>query len=69
MIHEIRVKTPYELDDTFAQEIGGCYTFGEMRQKLGESLQAYTDERGEMDLQDQLLRQAAASLDLDISDA
>lgn len=69
VIHEIRVKTPYELDDTFAQEIGGCYTFGEMRQKLGESLQAYTDERGEMDLQDQLLRQAAATLDLDISDA
>lgn len=68
VIHEIRVKTPYELDDTFAQEIGGCYTFGEMRQKLGESLQAYTDERGEMDLQDQLLRQAAATLDLVVSD-
>ena len=23
-IHEIRVKTPYELDDTFAKEVGGC---------------------------------------------
>ncbi len=62
-IHEIRVKTPYELDDVFAQEVGGCYTFEEMREQLGKSLQEYTDERGEMDLQDRLLRQAAATLD------
>ena len=61
-IHEIRVKTAYELDDVFAKEVGGCETFAEMRQKLGESLQAYSDERGEMDLQDRLLRQAAATL-------
>ena len=62
-IHEIRVKTPYELDDTFAQEVGGCYTLDEMREQLKKSLQDYTDERGEMDLQDRLLRQAAATLD------
>ena len=62
-IHEIRVKTQYELDDTFAREVGGCETFAEMREKLGQSLQAYTDERGEMDLQDRLLRQAAATLE------
>ena len=62
-IHEIRVKTQYELDDTFAKEVGGCDTFEEMREKLGQSLQAYTDERGEMDLQDRLLRQAAATLE------
>ena len=62
-IHEIRVKTQYELDDTFAQEIGGCYTFEEMREQLGKSLQSYTDGRGEMDLQDRLLRQAADTLD------
>ena len=62
-IHAIRVKTPYELDDVFAQEVGGCYTFEEMRQEMLKSLQAYTDQRGEMDLQDQLLRQAAESLD------
>ena len=66
-IHEIRVKTPYELDDTFAQEVGGCYTLEEMREQLGKSLQAYADERGEMDLQDQLLRQAAQTLDVEIS--
>jgi len=62
-IHEIRVKTQYELDDVFAQEIGGCYTFDEMREALQKSLQEYTDERGEQDLQDRLLRQAAATLD------
>ena len=62
-IHQIRVKTQYELDDTFAKEVGGCETFEEMRTKLTESLQAYTDERGEMDLQDRLLRQAADTLE------
>ena len=62
-IHEIRVKTSYELDDTFAKEVGGCETYAEMEQKMKESLQAYTDERGEMDLQDRLLRQAADTLD------
>ena len=68
-IHEIRVKTAYELADTFAKEIGGCETFVEMKQKLGESLQAYTDERGEMDLQDRLLRQAAGTLEFNPSEA
>jgi len=62
-IHEIRVKTQYELDDVFAQEVGGCYTFDEMREHLRKSMQDYTDQRGEMDLQDRLLRQAAATLD------
>ena len=62
-IHEIRVKTQYELDDTFAQEVGGCYTFEEMKEQLKKSMQEYTDERGEMDLQDRLLRQAAATLE------
>ena len=63
VIHQIRVKTAYQLDDTFAREVGGCGTLEEMRAKLQESLQAYADERGEMDLQDRLLRQAAATLD------
>ena len=66
-IHAIRGKTPYELDDTFAKEVGGCETMEEMRQKMQESLQAYADERGEMDLQDRLLRQAAQTLELTIS--
>jgi len=67
-LHEIRVKTQYELDDTFAKEVGQCENMEMMRQKLTESLQAYTDERGEMDLQDQLLHKAAETLELTISD-
>ena len=67
-IHQIRIKGTYELDDTFAKEVGGCDTFEEMHAKLGQSLQAYSDERGEMDLQDRLLRQAAATLELTITD-
>ena len=62
VIHQIRVKTTYELDDVFAKEVGGCETFEQMREKMGQSLQAYADERGEMDLQDRLIRQAAATL-------
>ena len=68
VIHEIRVKTAYELDDTFAKEVGQCDTLEAMRAKLGESLQAYPDERGEMELQDNLLRQAAATLDMEVSE-
>ena len=68
VIHEIRLKTSYELDDVFAKEVGGCDTLDQMREKLGESLQAYSDERGEMDLQDRLLRQAAATVDVTISE-
>ena len=67
-IHQIRTKGVYELDDTFAKEVGGCDTFEEMHAKLGKSLQTYSDERGEMDLQDRLLRQAAATLELTISE-
>ena len=62
-IHEIRVKTQYELDDTFAQEIGGCYTMEELREQVKKTMQENIDQRGEMDLQDRLLRQAAATLD------
>ena len=68
VMHQIRVKTAYELDDTFAQEVGGCETYVEMCEKMGQSLQAYVDERGEMDLQDRLLRQAATSLELEITE-
>ena len=64
----IRVKTPYELDDTFAKEVGQCDSLAEMRQRLQESLQAYADQRGEMDLQDQLLNQAAKTLELTVSE-
>jgi len=62
-IHEIRIRSTYDLDDTFAKEVGGCETLDQMRERLGQSMQAYTDERGEMDLQDRLMRQAAATLE------
>ena len=67
-IHQIRIKSAYELDDTFAKEVGGCETFEQMREKMGQSMQAYTDERGEMDLQDRLLRQAAETLEFEPSE-
>ena len=67
-IHQIRVKTHYELDDVFAKEVGGCDTFPEMHKKLGESMQAFSDERGEMDLQDRLLRMAAETLEFSPSE-
>ena len=60
---EIREKTPYELDDVFAKEVGGCETLAEMKEKLRQSLQAYYDDRAEMEVQDSLMRQAAATLD------
>ena len=69
VIHEIRVKTPYELDDVFAKEVGGADTFEQMRQRMALSLQSYCDERGEMDLQDRLLRQAAETLEFDPTEA
>ena len=62
-IHEIRVKSAYELDDTFAKEVGGCETFTEFHQRMAMSMQAYADERSEMELQDKLMRQAADTLD------
>ena len=67
-ILSIRIKTEYDLDDTFAQEIGKCDTFAQMEKKMQESMQAYADERGEMDLQDQLLNQAAQTLELTVTD-
>ena len=67
-IHEIRVKSEHKLDDTFAKEVGGCESFAEFREKLRDSMQAYTDDRGEMDLQDRLLRQAAETLEFTITD-
>ena len=69
VIHEIRVKTPYELDDVFAKEVGGADTFEQMRERMALSLQSYCDERGEMDLQDRLLRQAAETLEFEPTEA
>ena len=66
-IHEIRSKGHYQLDDEFAQQVGGCETLAQMRQKLTSHMQAYADQRSEMELQDQLLQQAAQTLDAQIT--
>ena len=66
-IHAIRIKTQYDLDDTFAQEVGGFYTFEEFKEHLQQSMQQYADQQGQMDLQDNLLRQAAATLELEVT--
>ena len=68
VIHQIRIRTAYELDDVFAKEVGGCESLEQMRQEMGKSMQAYSDEQGEMDLQDRLLRQAADSLEVSFSE-
>jgi len=62
-IHQIREKTEYQMDDTFAMEIGGCATFAEMRQQYAKAFQEYADNQSEMELQDNLLREAAKTLD------
>lgn len=68
-IHQIRIKSEYELDDVFAMEMGGCATFAEMREKYGEALQEYSDNQSEMELQDTLLREAAKTLEYIPEDA
>ncbi len=67
-IHAIRLKSAYDPDDTFAKEVGGCETFEEMKAKMKQSLQTYSDERGEMDLQDRLLDMAAETLEFTVTE-
>lgn len=62
-IHEIHVHSHYELNDEFAKEFGDCENMEEFRQKITEALQAYVDEKQEMELQEKLLVQAMESLD------
>ena len=62
-IHAIRIKSAYEMDDTFAKEVGRCENLEAMREKMRQSLQNYSDERGEMELQETLIRKAADTLE------
>ena len=62
LVHESREKSAYALDDEFARAMGLEDLEG-LRKSLRESLQQYSDERGELDLQDQLIRKAAETLD------
>ena len=63
-VHEIRESSEYALDDEFAQALG-LESFDKLREALRESVQRYTDERGNMDLEDRLIRKAAQTLPFD----
>ena len=62
-IRQIREKTEYALDDVFAMEIGGVATFAEMKEQYAKAFQEYADNQSEMELQDNLLREAAKTLE------
>ena len=62
-IHEIRTHDSYQLDDTFAKEIGQCENMEQMRQNMGKALQDYYNERAEQELRWQLMHQAAATVE------
>ena len=62
-IHAIRIKSAYEMDDVFAKEVGGCENLEQMKEKMRLHLQNYSDEQGEMQLQEVLIRKAADSLE------
>ena len=67
-ILKIRIKTAYELDDTFARETSRCETLAELRSELKLALQKFADERAEMELQDKLLEMAAETLEFTITE-
>ena len=62
-IHEIHEYSKYELNDEFAKEFGQVETMEEFRAKLLDSMQAFSDEQAEMELQDELFEKAAASFE------
>jgi trigger factor len=62
-IHAIRVSTLHQPDDTFAKEFAKCETFAEFHDKLAASMQEYVNYRGEMDLQDRLLKKAVETFE------
>lgn len=68
VIHEIHEKGKYQMDEVFAREVGQCETMEQMRDRMGRSMQYYSDEQAEMELQDSLLQQAAQTLELEITD-
>lgn len=62
-IHAVTRQTPYELGDDFAKALG-LDTLEQLRQDLRSSLQDYADQRGQLDLEDRLIRQAADTLEI-----
>ena len=66
-VHGIRLNTPRELTDDFAKEVFGIPTAEALKKALKDNMQAHSDQQAEMELQDQLLRQAADTLSARIS--
>ena len=62
-VHEIRTHDSYQLDDTFAKEIGQCENMEQMRESMGKALQDYYNQRAEQELRWQLMHQAAATVE------
>ena len=62
-IHQIRENSEYAMDNVFAMEIGGVATFAEMKEQYAKAFQEYADNQSEMELQDNLLREAAKTLE------
>ena len=62
-VHQIRETSEYQMDDVFAMEVGGVATFAEMREQYAKAFQDYADNQSEMELQDNLLRAAAKTLE------
>lgn len=67
-VHEIRSHSSYEMDDTFAREIGQCESMEQMRANMGNALQEYYNQRAEQELCWQLMHQAAATVEEQPSD-
>ena len=67
-VHEIRTHDSYQLDDTFAKEIGQCENMEQMRENMGKALQDYYNQRAEQELRWQLMHQAAATVEEQPSD-
>ena len=62
-VHGIRTHDSYQLDDTFAKEIGQCENMEQMRENMGKALQDYYNQRAEQELRWQLMHQAAATVE------
>ena len=67
-VHEIRESGEYGSQDEFAKAVG-CGSYEDLRAQVRENLRRYYDQRAEMELQDKLMRQAAATLDYTPSEA
>ena len=67
-IHAIREKSAWELGDEFAKAVAGIETLDKLKTELKANMQAYTDRQAEMELQDDLLRKVADTLDVKFTD-